>query len=249
MCRTKSNKQSCSLVSRSIGVVSVVLVCAISGSGLAANPLNSGTHTDHKMMHQGDDSSPLEKTIEPLALNADPHAQHKKQMQKIDLYSIDIDLPAGLALQNQFGESVDLIQDVIGDRIAVINFVYTTCTTVCPVVSSIFTQVQDQLGNKMSREIALITISVDPARDTSHRLLSYSKKFNSGKGWSWLTGDKKMVDRVNRILGAYTPSFEDHPAMVLVGDLKSSNWYRYIGFPPPADITKKVHELLSNRKS
>ena len=180
----------------------------------------------------------------------DPHAQHKQvAAAQSNMAMARIELPNGMSMLNQYGDKVDLRKDVIGGKIVVINFVYTTCTTVCPVVSSIFTMVQKSLGERMGKDVALITITVDPTRDTPHRLLKYSKNFNPGTGWSWLTGDKKTVDKTLSALGAYTPNFEDHPAMVLIGDDSNSEWYRYYGFPAPDVIETRVKELLSNRSS
>ncbi|MFA9421894.1 MAG: SCO family protein [Gammaproteobacteria bacterium] len=183
--------------------------------------------------------------LEPI----DPHAQHKMAATAVKVAMAEIELPDNLPMINQFGDQVDLRKDVIGNRIVAINFVYTTCTTVCPVVSAIFSMVQDQLAGFSDREIALITVTVDPTRDTPHRLLSYSKNFNPGTGWSWLTGDKKTVDKALRAMGAYTPNFEDHPAMVLIGDDSKSEWFRFYGFPAPEAIESKLRELLSNRSS
>jgi protein SCO1/2 len=183
----------------------------------------------------------------------DPHAQHAQHKQvaaaQSNMAMARVELPDGMSMLNQFGDKVDLRKDVIGDKIVAINFVYTTCTTVCPVVSSIFTMVQKSIGEQMGKDVALITITVDPTRDTPHRLLNYSKNFNPGAGWSWLTGDKKTVDKTLRALGAYTPNFEDHPAMVLIGDDTNSQWYRYYGFPAPDVIETRVKDLLSNRDS
>ena len=180
----------------------------------------------------------------------DPHDKHNMAaMSKDEMAEAKIVLPDGLSMLNQYGNNVDLRKNVIGDKIVAISFVYTTCTTVCPVVSSIFSMVQERLIERMGKDFALITITVDPARDTPHRLLSYSKSFNPASGWSWLTGDKKSVDKILSALGAYTPNFEDHPAMVLIGDDSNSEWYRYFGFPAPGVIVTKVNALLSKRSS
>jgi protein SCO1/2 len=184
--------------------------------------------------------------LEPIDL----HAQHKQiAAVESNMAMARIELPDGMSMLNQYGDKVDLRKDVIGDKIVAINFVYTTCTTVCPVVSSIFTMVQKNFGELMGKDVVLITITVDPTRDTPHRLLKYSKNFNPGAGWSWLTGDKKTVDKTLSALGAYTPNFEDHPAMVLIGDDSNSQWYRYYGFPAPEVIETRVRDLLSNRSS
>lgn len=209
---------------------------------------------DHAAMETGAADDPHAKHKQAGGMQAidpnDPHAQHKQAaMQQAKLGTAKIELPDGLSMVNQFGDGVDLRRDIIGDRLAVVNFVYTNCTTVCPVTSSIFSMLQQRLGDRVGKEIALITITVDPARDTPHRMLTFSKSFNPGPGWSWLTGDKKTVDKALLAMGAYTPSFEDHPAMVLIGDESNSEWYRFYGFPAPEAIETRVLDLLNNRNS
>jgi len=180
----------------------------------------------------------------------DPHAQHRQQVVAAsEITMAEVDLSDGLSMLNRFGKRVDLRADVIGDRVVVVNFVYTNCTTVCPVTSSIFSMVQDRFDKRMGQDVALVTITVDPARDNSHRMRSYAQNYNPGEGWSWLTGEKGTVDEALRAFGAYTPNFEDHPAMVLIGDDSNSQWYRYYGFPSPEVIETKVKDLLSNRSS
>jgi protein SCO1/2 len=180
----------------------------------------------------------------------DPHAHHKQAAAaQAQSTAARVDLPDSAPLLNQFGEPVDFPADVIGDRVAVVNFVYTSCTTVCPVTSSIFSMVQRHLGEQVGEDVALVTITVDPIRDTPHRLQSFSKNFNPGSGWSWLTGEKRDVDRVLDAFGAYTVSFEDHPAMVMVGDESRGTWYRLYGFPAPEAIESRVRKLLQARES
>lgn len=178
----------------------------------------------------------------------DPHAHHRNQMS-------DKPVQAGMAkvtladipLLNQHGQKVSIKDDVIGERIAIVSFAYTTCTTVCPVVSAIFSQVYNRLDGLMGKDVELVTITVDPNRDTPARLLAYSKKYEAGAGWSWLTGEKDNVTRTLALFGAYTVNFEDHPAMILVGDAKQNRWYRYYGFTSPDEIEGKVKELLRQR--
>ena len=180
----------------------------------------------------------------------DPHAQHKMMAAvSAETTLAKVDLPTGLSLLNRFGERVDLLEDVIGDRVVAINFVYTNCTTVCPVTSSIFSMVQTGIGAQMGQDVALITITVDPTRDNPYRMRSFSKNFNPGDGWSWLSGEKASVDETLRALGAYTPNFEDHPAMVLIGDARQSKWYRLYGFSSPDAIEGRIRKLLNNRSS
>jgi cytochrome oxidase Cu insertion factor (SCO1/SenC/PrrC family) len=129
------------------------------------------------------------------------------------------------------------------------DFVYTTCTTICPVLSALFTQVQSQLGDAVGDEVTLVSMSVDPVRDTPQRLKAYSAKHRAGEGWLWLTGEKGDVEDVLTGLGAYTPSFEDHPSMVLIGDGRTGEWKRLFGFPKPDRIVQIVNELREQRSA
>lgn len=150
-------------------------------------------------------------------------------------------------LITQDGETKSLSSDIVGDRIVVVDFVYTTCTTVCPVLSAVFMQVQDQLGDRLGTEVVLVSISVDPQRDTPARLKDYASKLRARDGWMWLTGDKDVVDEVLKDFGAYTPNFEDHPATVLVGDGMTGEWSRFLGFPGANHIVDKINELAAAR--
>jgi protein SCO1 len=152
------------------------------------------------------------------------------------------------ALLDQAGRRVRLASDVIGGRIAIVNFVYSTCTTVCPVSSATLAQVQERLGGALGRDVALVSITVDPVRDTPARLNELAGRFGARAGWTWLTGAKGGIDGVLKGFGAYTPNFEDHPVMVLVGDPASGAWTRFFGFPSVEQLLDRVDALQAARE-
>ena len=185
------------------------------------------------------------------AADEDPHAKHRammKQKSEAAAESADIDLRDRL-LVDQEGQELMFVSDVIGDNIVVMDFVYTTCTTICPVLSALFTQVQGKLGDAVGDEVMLVSMSVDPARDTPQRLKAYSAKHRAGDGWLWLTGSKGDVEDVLLGLGAYTSNFEDHPSMVLIGDGRTGEWKRLFGFPNPDRVVQIVNELREQRRA
>ena len=147
------------------------------------------------------------------------------------------------------GKRVRLAQDVIGERIAVVNFIYTSCTTVCPVSSATFAQLQKRLGAALGKEVVLVSITVDPLRDTPQRLREYGARYHAAEGWTWLTGAKRDVDSVLKGFGAYTPNFEDHPAMVLVGDARAGKWTRFFGFPSVDDLAARIEAIQAAREA
>ena len=181
---------------------------------------------------------------------ADPHARHRamlKQDRTDNASQADVEL-LDKPLTTRNGDSVLFASDVVGDRIVVIDFVYTTCTTVCPALSAIFQQVQRRLGDRLSTDVRMISVSVDPVRDTPQRMKAYADRLHARPDWLWLTGEKTTVDEVLRGLGAYSPDFEDHPAIVLVGDPQTGVWKRFFGFPATDKILTAVDELTAARQ-
>ena len=187
----------------------------------------------------------------PSFADEDPHAKHRAMMkEKAEpaAENADIDL-RDRDLLTQDGVEVRFVSDVIDDNIVVMDFVYTTCTTVCPVLTALFSQVQTQLGDSLGDEVVLVSLTVDAARDTPERLKAYSMKHRAADGWYWLTGPKPTMDDVLTGLGAFSVSFEDHPSMVIVGDARTGEWRRLFGFPNPDRIMKLVDEFRAKRES
>jgi protein SCO1/2 len=180
----------------------------------------------------------------------DPHAKHKQMgtagMEEQSQGGAELDIPE-TALLNQYGQSVNFRQDVVADNIVVMDFIYTSCTTVCPVLSAVMAQVQRKLEPRIGHGVSLVSLTVDPVRDNPQRLLDYSRQHDAGPGWTWLTGSKPAVDSVLVSLGTYTPNFVDHPSLVMVGDVKTGQWTRFYGFPSPDRIVATVNKLLKER--
>jgi protein SCO1/2 len=183
-------------------------------------------------------------TLSPAAAH-DDHTQHGQAGAK-PAAGTRINLP-DTPLLDQNGRSVRLKSDVIGERIVIVGFIYTSCTTVCPVLSAVLAQTQVKLGSRVGREIGLVTVTVDPVRDTPARLKEYAGRMGAGPGWAWLTGAKPQVDEVLKVFGAYTADFNNHPPVVFVGDAKLGKWLRFYGFPSPDQLTSAVDELTAAR--
>jgi protein SCO1/2 len=152
-------------------------------------------------------------------------------------------------LVDQDGRSVNLRRDLVDRRIVVVGFVYTDCTTVCPLVSAVFEDLQTQLGDRVGRDVMLVTVTVDPLRDTPSRLKSYAGRFQAGAGWRWLTGAPVAVNELLKGLGAYAPDFTQHPQMVLVGDGATGRWTRFWGLPEPKRLIEHVRGLDATRSA
>jgi len=185
------------------------------------------------------------------AHSAAEHAQHEQTPIKPAMVAQENTVVqlADVQLTDQNGKGINLKRDLVSDRIVVMGFIYTSCTTVCPVVSSIMARVHKQLGDKVGREVQIVSITVDPQRDNPQRLLSYASKFQAGPGWSWLTGSQQAINDTLKGLGTWTPDPQNHPPLILVGDGRSNHWTRFYGFADPAQLIERVEQLRADRVS
>ncbi len=168
-------------------------------------------------------------------------ASDQQSVQAVDVTLLDLEL------RDRKNRPVRLKSDLIGDNIVVVDFIYTSCLTVCPVLSEVMAQVKDGLGNDFGGEVQMVSMTVDPANDIPKRLQDYASRFGDAPGWRWLTGYKPDVEKVLDGLGAYAPDFRDHPTMMLVGDRRTGKWYRFNGFPDPDQVLDQVAELQAAR--
>lgn len=154
---------------------------------------------------------------------------------------------ADVTLVDQAGARRRLRDLAAGDRIVVLDTVFTTCTTVCPVLSAIMARLQERLGPE-AKEVVFVSISIDPVRDTPERLAAFAAKFKARPGWTWLTGEPGDVEAALKGLGAYVANFRDHPPMILVGDGRKGEWTRFNGFPKQDQVLARVRELVAARE-
>jgi protein SCO1/2 len=191
---------------------------------LLAGPLAAAAQEGHEHHHHQPAAPPPEKPA----------------VEAVD--SLDIpDVP----VVDQDGNAVRFYSDLVKDRVVAVNFVFTTCTTICPPMGATFAKLQKLLGDRSGREVHLISVSVDPATDTPERLKAWSGKFGAGPGWTLVTGERTEVVRLLKALGVYTPNINDHTPLVLLGDDARHRWTRAYGLAPPAKLAELIEAMAA----
>lgn len=144
-----------------------------------------------------------------------------------------------VTLTDQDGHSVNL-NALVQDKIAVIDTVFTSCTTICPVMGANFTRLQKLLGPRVGNDVLLVSISVDPVNDTPERLRAWKERFHAGPGWVLLTGPKPNVDSLLKTLQMFSADKQDHTPLTLIGSGKTDQWRRVSGLATPAQLAEVV---------
>jgi protein SCO1/2 len=141
-----------------------------------------------------------------------------------------------VAVIDQDGRRLNFYTDLVKGKVVAINFVFTTCTTICPPLAATFAKVGNLGGDRFGKEFSLISISVDPRTDTPQRLKSWGAKFNAKPGWSLLTGNKEDLDTLLKALGGFTARIQDHSPMTLVINEDKGVWTRAYGLASAAKL-------------
>ena len=140
---------------------------------------------------------------------------------------------------DQNGNQLNFYSDLIKGKTVAINFVFTTCTTICPPLTATFRRVQQEAATR-GLAVQLISISVDPTTDTPERLRDFAAKFKAEPGWAFITGEKGEIDAVLKALGAAVSNKNDHTPMVLIGNDTSDYWTRTYGLTSPIKIVEII---------
>ena len=137
--------------------------------------------------------------------------------------------------------------DLVKGKVVVINFIFTTCTTICPPLGATFARVQRELGERTGRDVHFISVSIDPVTDTPERLKAWGAKFKAGAGWTFVTGDKPQVDALLRALAASSARREDHSPTVLIGNDASGQWTRAYGLAKPSQLVQLINDAAAGK--
>ncbi|MGA9996763.1 MAG: SCO family protein [Pyrinomonadaceae bacterium] len=148
---------------------------------------------------------------------------------------------------DQNGNRLNFYTDLVKGKTVAINFIFTTCTTICPPLTATFRRVQLDLEEHAGRDVQLISISVDPTVDVPERLQAFAAKFKAGPGWTFVTGDKYEIDQLLKALGAAVADKNDHTPMILIGNERAGYWTRTYGLAPPSTLARILAET-ANRK-
>jgi len=185
-------------------------------------------------------------TLRPDTAAPTPQPSPSPAESTTDNYSFSSLQIPNVKVYDQNGRALDFYSDLIKGHNVAINFIFTTCTTICPVLSATFRRVQLELEKSQS-DVKLISVSVDPTVDTPERLRDFAEKFKAGPGWTFVTGDKTEIDSLLQRLGAGVGNKNDHTSMVLIGNDPADVWTRTYGLSSPTVLIKVITDTASRK--
>lgn len=152
-----------------------------------------------------------------------------------------------VAVLDQHGNKLNFYTDLIKGKTVAINFIFTNCTTICPPLAATFQRLQREMGERVGKDVHLISISVDPVTDTPERLKAWGAKFKAGPGWTFVTGEKQEMDKLLTALGAAVSKREDHTPALIIGNDSKGVWTRTYGLAKIAQIMGVIENVMAGK--
>jgi protein SCO1/2 len=151
-----------------------------------------------------------------------------------------------LKLVAQDGKLVSLPAEMNDGRPVVLNFIFTSCEAICPLMTQTFSAFQHKLGAE-SRQVHLMSISIDPEQDTPARLREYAKTFEAGPGWTFYTGTEAASVAAQKAFNIFRTDKMSHTSVTFMRSAPGANWRRLDGFATPDDLLREYRAVVANR--
>jgi protein SCO1/2 len=213
------------LATRLFVTLSVFAVVLVPGAGLA--------RLDHLAQQQSSSA------------NVEIDRQQQPAQPPLITYAKPLQVsPPDLLLRNQHGERVRFYTDLIKGKVVVLTFFYATCGYICEIQGNVLTRLQASLGNRLGKEVFIISVTRDPAADTPARLKVWSKRFKVKPGWTLVTGE---VDEVNQLLKMFVGdgpgASEMHSSDLFIVNDKAQKWLVAPGVADPEPLLELIDSV------
>jgi len=151
-----------------------------------------------------------------------------------------------LPLLTHDGREVRFYTDLLKDHVVLIQSFYAHSQWTTPQQNQVLMRLQEMLGERLGRDVLMISITVDPERDTVEALRDYAAKLEPRPGWVFLTGKKENVDWVNHRLGQYVEDLEEHKGVYMLGNVRTTLWMKVPMHGQPLDLYRAIQTLLDD---
>jgi protein SCO1/2 len=152
---------------------------------------------------------------------------------------------ADLPLVDSSGKTLDLYRDLIQGHSVVIHSFFARCNGSCPVMMSTLQGLQKRLGDRLGKDVRIVSITVDPAHDSQQELAAYARRVQAAPGWYFLSGSEEQVRTALRRIGQYTDAPQDHMNLIIVGNDRIGDWRKLHGLAPAREVIDGIAEVIA----
>lgn len=153
-----------------------------------------------------------------------------------------------VTLVNAMARPIRMHELLEADGPVLLDFIFTTCTSICPALSKELSMMPGKLGASGAK-LRMISVSIDPENDTPAQLKAYAKQFRAGANWQFLTGSKKDIETVQRAFDVNHESKLGRPEVEPLTFLRPAPgqpWVRINGLASAVDLAREYRSVVPN---
>ncbi len=153
----------------------------------------------------------------------------------------------------QDGRTLRFYADVMKGKILLINFFFTECDAVCPLMTENLVRVQELLAPRVGTDIFMVSITLQPEHDTPEMLAAYARTYGVGPGWLFLTGKRSDSELLRHRLGfvdsdpTQDADLEQHIGTVRIANEPLRRWAMSPALVDPAALVRTVKRVIPER--
>lgn len=199
---------------------------------VAISPADGIASSEGEEYHAMEHFQEMEHQHHGHAMASDGYTRSLASYQTPDVMLVDAE-----------GNEVDLADSLDVAEPVMLNFIFTSCTTICPAMSATFSQVQEKLGEEVG-DVRMVSISIDPEHDSPSQLSEYAKRFDAGPQWSMLTGSIEDSIAVQRAFNVYRGDKMNHQPVTFMRKGAGQPWVRIDGFASADELLREYRQLM-----
>ena len=196
--------------------------------------------------HAGHDHAAQAQQRNRQAQVQDQRAREGQAEVKIGEYarSVQVYMVPDVALMNADSRPVRFRDVLAADAPVMMDFIFTSCTTNCPTMSTAFSKVPAKMKAEGGK-LRMISVSVDPENDQPAQLKAYAKQFRAGTNWQFLTGSVDDIETVLRAFDDYHRDMNDYGPLTFLRPAPGKPWVRIDGFASADELARELRNLMS----
>lgn len=146
-----------------------------------------------------------------------------------------------LTFRDRHGRTIRVAELLAQNRPVMLNFIFTSCTAICPVMTATFAQVQAGLGDERQK-VQMVSVSIDPEHDTPERLTRYAQTYKAEDNWRFLTGTLDDSVALQRAFNVYRGDKMNHSPTAFIRVSPRLPWIRIDGFTTARDLINEYRQ-------
>ena len=188
------------------------------------------------------------------------HAQHSLEAQSHDHpvqasqaeakfgnyeRSLHVYLVPAATLTNADARTVRIDRLLAADGPVILDFIFTSCSTICPVMSREIAMVPKKLG-AAAKKLHMISVSIDPDNDTPAQLKAYAKQIGAGANWQFLTGSKVEIENMKHAFDFDHGDQLEAAPLIFLRPAPGQPWVRINGLASAEELAGEFRKVGSN---